>query len=143
MGIKGAKRNKGFFTRKAKRIQKALRTIEVKTTAMADEHSQNAFDRQGFTDKSFRPWAKRKREGRRKGRAILVDTSIMKNTTKARSRTTNKGFIITVSSPRVYAAYHNYGTDKIPRRQFVGRSKRLESKIKKYVARKIYNVLKK
>ena len=102
--------------------------LEVKNEA--HEWTQKAFERGGFSNKGFEAWKPRKRKDKRRpGRALLVDTSIMKNSTKGRLRKKQSGFAVVVSSPRRYAARHNYGLRGMPKRKFVGRSARLEKRI--------------
>jgi len=63
------------------------------------------FREQGWLDKSFEPWAKRKGKDRRKGRAILIDKGRLRNSIRADI----KGHSIIFGTDVPYAKIHNEG----------------------------------
>ena len=91
-----------------------------------------SFKREGFQDKSFKPWRKRKRENRRsRGKKVLSNTGLLKGSIR-RTKTTAKQ--IRISSLGVkYANYHNRGVGSLTKRQFMGNSETLERGIQKKI----------
>lgn len=117
---------------------------------------QKNFRDQGFTDVGFTPWQERKtvdkagqdntryrtnrigrvgtlnKYGRQlEGRAILVghNTGGDKLINSIHYRTSMGYSVVSFYTHKEYAERHNEGTDGMPKRQFMGRSKYLESKI--------------
>ena len=93
----------------------------------------------GQTDSSLSGWAARKqpkskRDKRRVSRAILVDTSHLKNDIDVR-RTTFKEIVLGTLDTG-YANYINEGTEHMPQREFLGDSKKLDVKMEKHIIRK-------
>ena len=101
---------------------------------MAVNHFQEGFRKGGGqTDASKAGWKKRKKVRRRRdvGRAILVDTGALRKDISVRRANLNR---IAVGTKDVhYAAYHNEGTGRLPKREFLGKSSVLEVNIRKRI----------
>lgn len=101
-----------------------------------------SWDNEAFSDKYNKsdPWKKRKRQtkadqrtGKRRG--LLVQSGALRRSIRVGVATWNK---IEVGSYGVeYAQYHNRGTSRLPKRQFVGTSRVLNDKISKLIKREI------
>jgi phage gpG-like protein len=109
---------------------------------------QDSFKKQGFTDRKFKRWKKRKPNApRNKGRAILTDTGDLKRSI----RKTRVSFRrITISSKLPYSAIHNEGLMgkawgkhpfKMPERRFIGESEKLNRKTLKFIYKSIDKAL--
>jgi phage gpG-like protein len=124
-------------------------TIVGKTAT--DFFAQN-FDRQGFLNNGLRPWQDvRRRQHPRKsvrsekarslsydGMPILVQS---RNLQRSIAPETHKGSVIIFSDAH-YAPYHNEGTDKLPKRQFIGDSAELDKLITSELERKLSKIIK-
>jgi phage gpG-like protein len=106
---------------------KLVRQITETIAVLVENDILNNFDKEAFNNQA---WGPRKREDRQQGRrALLVKTGQMKRGISVRV----EGKLIAVYSDMNYAIYHNEGTDKIPKRQFVGFTDELEKQIDKEV----------
>jgi phage gpG-like protein len=90
-----------------------------------------SFDNQGFTDGSLSKWAERK-YGKDAGRNILVKSGRLKRAVSSSIREANWNIIrliVDVSNEGGfnYAQAHNEGTDKLPKREFMGDSATLRN----------------
>lgn len=87
----------------------------------------------GQTDKSRSGWRQRRpprseRQARQDaGRALLVKSGNMRSDIKVRGTSFRRSVINVINIP--YAIYHNEGTDNIPQREFIGRSRMLEGRM--------------
>lgn len=108
-------------------------------------HAEN-FRKEGFTDVSFQKWAPRKkrdRPGRR--RALLVKTgALRRHATKGSVRGNQVEFTMPLAYMRVHNEGGKAGRGKgftMPKRQYIGRSRELEDRIRKrvltYINRKL------
>lgn len=88
------------------------------------------FQKQAFDGVKWKP---RKRNLRKRDakRAILVDTGRLRRSFRVKLATTE---VIIISTPIPYAQFHNEGTAKLPKRQFIGMSKQLEASIDRAIA---------
>lgn len=93
-------------------LQRLMLTIERLKPALVDAIGVEAlrfiddnFAREGFQGATFNPWEKRKKEGKRSGRGILIDTSALRRSFKQ----TNHDNYTTISSDIPYAQVHNEG----------------------------------
>lgn len=107
---------------------KAEREIKAMVTIMGNDALnwfEDSFRNQGFTDDTLIRWkARKKRE--REGRAILTKTGNLRRSLKK----SNVGqYAIKITSNLPYANRHNDGLNKMPKRQFVGYSGKLNRKI--------------
>lgn len=101
---------------------------------LAKNHFLEGFRKGGYqTDDSSQGWTPRKpartpRAAQRDaGRALLVDTGVMRADIQVREANFDRIVINTTRVP--YAIYHNEGTTRVAKREFIGPSKLLEGKI--------------
>ncbi|WP_417366865.1 phage virion morphogenesis protein [Flavobacterium beibuense] len=66
----------------------------------------DSFQKQGFTDASFQPWAVRKAPDRRPGGAILVDTTFLRKSLSVLEENQNQ---MEFGTHVPYAPIHNFG----------------------------------
>lgn len=100
---------------------------------LAVNHFTKSFSDGGFTDESLQRWQPRKRAERGKSRAILVKSGRLRRSLRSR-RLGNLAVKIMTDVP--YASIHNNGERsgrgrgfKMPKRQFIGYSGKLNRKI--------------
>ena len=132
------------FEEKIKEIQKLEKTLPKVIGNMAKNHYLKGFRDGGFTDRTLDPWAKRKRPNKAdrrnsRSRALLVDKGHLRRSIRVVRATWGRIEVGSTGIP--YAGYHNKGSGKLPRRQFVGRSKVLNDKIIRIIQTKIKAVL--
>lgn len=106
-------------------------------------HSKQAFRDQGFTDSALSPWAKRKRGNKAdrrtsRSRAILIDSGNLRRSLRVAKATFRETRVGSYGIP--YAARHNRGLAGMPRRQFVGRSVKLNKKMERIAMREFRKV---
>lgn len=131
-------------------------------------HFEESFDNEGFTDSSLVKWKPRKTKDKRgrditkyrtnkvgkkgslnsygrknEGRAILTGHSTggnkLRNSLKAKQ--VNSG--VEFSTDKEYAEVHNEGKGDMPKRQFIGKSKKLDKKIIKKANKRLDKIFKK
>jgi phage gpG-like protein len=125
-----------FFRRLQRSLPKLKRDLGQMVIAVEAEnfHAEN-FRKEGFTDTSFQPWPKRKKQEPGGRRALLVKTGALKgHALKGRVRNGAVDFVF----PMEYMKVHNEGGRagrgrgfKMPKRQFVGKSAELERRIER------------
>lgn len=86
---------------------------------LAVRHYRDSFRNQGFTDQVLQRWLPKKALG-----TILVDTGQLRGSINFQLVSND---YVRIYSNVPYAAYHNYGTQHIPQRQFIGRSQQLNN----------------
>ena len=120
-------------------------TIIGKTAA--DFFTQN-FDRQGFLNRGLQPWPDVKRRTNPRntqrgqtaaGRRILFGET--RNLSRSIDYDPQKGNVIVYSDVH-YAPYHNEGTGKLPKRQFIGDSAELDKLVISELDKKLKNIIK-
>lgn len=128
------------FKKKRALWKKFKRTAPIVVGNNARNHFLKSFRDSGFTDLRFTAWQKRKaRKDNRPGRAILVDSANMKDSIRVRTATFR---IIRIGSYGIkYARFHNRGEGSLPKREFIGNSRRLESKNKKFINLELKKIL--
>ena len=132
-------------------------------------HFRRSFRNEGFTDKNFVKWEPRKRltakdRGRIKrkkagriftkglagpplkgvfsGRALLVDTGVLRGSIEVKRATWSKIEVGTIGVP--YAGYHNSGEGGFkPIRQYIGESEVLNERIKRRIRAAVISALNK
>ncbi|MDR2361586.1 MAG: hypothetical protein LBD91_02540 [Prevotellaceae bacterium] len=117
----------------------------------ADFFTDN-FQRQGFLSRGLRAWPEVKRrkpkangrpytprETTAAGRRILFGQT--RNLSRSIDYDPQKGHVIVYSDVH-YAPYHNEGTDKLPKRQFIGDSAELDKLVISELERKLKNIIK-
>lgn len=104
-------------------------------------HFQEGFKKGGYqTDASLSGWEKRKAGAKRNTRAILVDAGILWRDVK--KRVAKFGLIVvgTGSATNAYADRHNRGLN-MPKREFIGDSKKLDKSNQKIVDKQMDKVM--
>ena len=132
---------------KIKQIQRALerykRQAPLRIAAMATNHFKDSFRMQRFNDDGASPWQARKatdKRARRFGsRNILVKSGRLRNATRKELATFK---IIRIVNKTRYASIHNQGLRgkaygkydfTMPKRQFMGKSRKLDRRISKKI----------
>lgn len=105
---------------------------------IARNHSIDNFRKQGFVDGGLRPWKGRK--DRRNTRSLLVKTGRLRQSVRVK-RYNSREVVIGTDTP--YASYHNEGTGRLLKRQFIGDSKELDEKVKTVIIKEIDKLFKK
>lgn len=90
----------------------------------------------GQTDASLGGWKKRRD---RSPHPILVKTGRLFRNVKIRSQRHDKVVFGTTGVP--YAKYHNDGTSRLPKREFIGDSQKLFAKIDRVIYRNLKKML--
>lgn len=126
-----------------KELQREIRRLSRTMGVLALNHFKGSFRKQGFVDKGLSNWTRRK-GNTDVGRAILHKTGKLKNSIRVVRKTLKS---VTIGSDLKYAAVHNYGLRagrgrgfKMPKRQFVGDSKKLERKITKELEKRVTRI---
>jgi phage gpG-like protein len=103
----------------------------------AERFHEKNFRDEGFTDAGFKPWQPLKPTKKNQGKAILVDTSLMKGHAL---KGTTRGKQVDFTFPLAYMRVHNEGGKAgrgagftMPKRQYVGPSQYLEARIQQKV----------
>lgn len=121
------------FKQKIARFKASKKKLPVVIGAIAKSHYLKSFRDEGFTDATLEKWTKRKtlnKSDRRnkRHRGLLVDRGHLRRSIRVVRATWNR---IEVGSVGIkYARYHNQGLGQQPQRQFIGRSKVLNEKIR-------------
>ncbi len=114
------------FDKKAVKFKRGLtRVLDVMANNAVNHFKIDNFNAQGFIDDSVQRWPARKSKRDDAGRKILVKTGRGRESIKVLSRYGNKRKIGTLVP---YMNYHNVGTGRLPKRKFMGNSRRLERK---------------
>ena len=102
----------------------------------------NSFRVQGFEDKSVDKWKPRKKQTKRNiGRAILVQSGDLRRSI-IRQPVNKANLSVKISTDLVYAKVHNEGIGKMPKRQFIGNSYKLNENCKKIVVSQLDKIFK-
>lgn len=139
---------KGFKLKEVKiKVKTFKKTVPIKLGNIARNHFLDGFRKQGGqTDASISGWRKRKTSrtkigrSRNTGRALLVDSGKMKSGIK-RQKTTFRRIEIGVRGLE-YAFYVNNGTKRMPKREFIGKSRVLEKKLKNKIIKEVDKIWK-
>ena len=118
---------------------------------MAVEFYKEGFENEGFTDVSLERWKEvKRRENPTRPDRIAARAKILTGTTNLRRSI--KPYVsageVTIRSEAFskngfnYAPVHNFGTEKIPQREFVGESETLNEKILQRMKEKAAEILK-
>lgn len=99
----------------------------------------DVFEAQGFIDEGVTKWQGRKSKRDNEGRKILVKTGRGRQGIKA---VVIRPHMAIIDSTVPYMAYHNTGTKRLPKRQFIGKSKRLERLHRKTIAQHLAKLFK-
>jgi phage gpG-like protein len=124
-----------------RKIKSQRKAVAFQIANKGVNHFKNNFRRQGFVDETVEKWQKRRKDiidglsgvqSKDKGRAILIKSGLLRRSIKKLKVTPNS--IIVGTNSTTYASYHNAGTDNMPQRKFIGRSKVLSRSIKSLVS---------
>ena len=128
-----------FFRKLQNQIPQLKRDITKQIVQVEAEnfHADN-FRREGFTDRGFTKWQKRKRADKNpKRRSLLVKTSALKRAATRGSANQSLGRV-RFKFPAKYMRVHNEGLRagrgkgfKMPKRQFVGKSWKLQQAVQR------------
>lgn len=102
------------------------------------------FRLQGFLDNSLSPWARRDPD-RTPTKAILIQTNALRGGIRKKVANFKRVIIAVMGKARAYADFHNKGIQRtptnegpnLPRRQFMGVSKKLDRIVTKSLDRQI------
>ena len=114
-----------------KRYERLFRTLPKLVGNEAKTHYVRGFRSGGRqTDASAGGWAPRKKSDKqRTRRAILVRTGQLFGDIDVRSANSRRIILGTQSTP--YSSFHNDGTNTLPQREFLGPSRKLNTKIER------------
>ncbi len=127
-----------FKTGLLSRLKKAKEAVPQKIAVLSVNSAKESFRLQRFNDDNTDPWQKRKRN-KDPGRAILVQYGRLRRSIRAGKVSWRE---IVVVADAVYARIHNEGIGKMPKRQFMGRSRKLTREITKEILQEIKTVFK-
>lgn len=131
----------------ARKIAQHLKKYEAEIDSMvntmgvmAKNHFTANFRKQGFDDETVIPWQPRKRadSGRSRGvRGILIKSGRLRRSITFRK----KGkWSVVIGTDVPYARRHNEGLNKMPKRQFIGYSGKLNRQIISSFSNKIKRI---
>lgn len=114
-------------------------------------HFKENFEKEGFTDATNQPWQEVKRRLNPRTRGVRRTNKILHDSGGLKESITYKkepGRVV-ISSDKPYASAHNEGTStagrgnttRIPKRQFIGHSAKLDEKIQKEIEDGLGNIL--
>jgi phage gpG-like protein len=157
------------FANRIQRLDKVYRSFPGRAATIAVAFSKDRFREQAWVDNTTQPWRKRKENARQRnksqGRAILMKSGRLKRSIR-KIRVGPSTAVVGTDVP--YAAAHNYGFKgkvtvhshsrrsrgkssqvdgfmrgvTLPRRQFLGNSKVLASRIERDIASQIIKAIK-
>jgi len=132
---------------KIEAFQRFEKNVPKRVGNIALNHFLKSWDDEAFSDSTegSSPWAVRKTPnkadrttGRR--RQLLIDSGALKRSMKV-SRPATFRRIAVGSYGIKYAEFHNRGTSRLPKRQFVGASKMLNRKIMLLIRNELKRIL--
>lgn len=148
------------FDRLEKEVRKFLKGAALDVVGMeAMKFIRMNFDKQGFVGgRGLQKWAKRKKpasvyykRGKRRGQLTKTGKAYMRKKSMPLFSSsgggslmrnsfdyTKSGYSVKIYSHLPYAFYHNYGTDKLPRRMFIGPSGYLNKRIAGKINKEVY-----
>lgn len=119
----------------SKKIEAVVGDFATIAGTEAINHFTLNFRKQGFDDDGVKKWQPRKRERKRdSGRAILIKTGQLRRSLIKRKADKSAVYII---SSLPYANRHNEGIKGMPKRQFVGDSRKLNRNILRIMDKRI------
>lgn len=135
------------LTKKIRGLKSLQRSLPVLVANEAKNFFQDSFRNQGFTDSGLKKWKKRK-GNTDPGRGVLIGkgTGTLRNSIRVKTATMKK---ILITSDLKYSAVHNYGLKTgrgkgftMTKRQFMGKSKKLDGIIVKLIKKKVNEIMK-
>lgn len=129
-----------------KQVEKGGRTAMERSLILIGNEAKNffvnSFRLQGFEDVNVQKWKPRKKQTKRNiGRAILVDSGDLRRSI-IRQPVNKANLSVKISTDLVYAKVHNEGIGKMPKRQFIGNSYKLNENCKKIVVSQLDKIFK-
>jgi phage gpG-like protein len=92
------------------------------------------YNKEGYNDKSFTPWKKRKYTVNRK---LLVKTGALRDGLYVKAETFDK---ISITNDVEYFEYHNNGTDTLPERPIIYESTELDKEVEMIIEQHIWKL---
>jgi phage gpG-like protein len=139
-----AKQRSMNFGKVVNNMKAAKRDIPVLVANVGLNWFNDSFRNQGFTNESLGKWKPRKKTD--EGRAILVKSGTLRGANRVKSRSFER---IVFANAEKYAAVHNFGLRSgrgrgfiMPKRQFMGRSVKLEANISKLINKELNKIFK-
>lgn len=145
-------KNKGgteSLKRKIAGLEKVKTTLPTILANDSVNFFKNSFRKQGWEDEGMQPWKPRKSTDKKnKGKAILTQSGDLKNSIIIEAANWGK---IRIVSQLPYAAIHNEGLKgmawgkhpfTMPKRKFMGRSRKLTNNLKSKMESKINTAMK-
>lgn len=128
------------------KIEKGGRTAMERSIILIGNEAKNFFVNswrlQGFEDRSVQKWTPRKKQdNKRAGRAILVDSGDLRRSI-IREPVNKTQLSVKISTDLPYAKVHNEGIGKMPKRQFMGDSYKLNELCKKIIISQLDKIFK-
>lgn len=120
---------------KLKKMEGFKKTFPTEAGNMAVNFFVDSFRKQGFEDKTILKWKPRKSKKDNAGRAILVKTGALRRS--IRRGYTSWARTVISSLGLAYAKAHNYGEGRMPKRQFMGHSDKLDREITTKMKQKV------
>ena len=129
-----------------KQVEKGGRTAMERAIILIGNEAKNffvnSFRLQGFEDRTVEKWKPRKKETKRSiGRAILVKSGDLRRSI-IREPVNKANLSVKISTDLVYAKVHNEGIGKMPKREFIGNSYKLNENCKKIVISQLDKIFK-
>lgn len=122
------------------RFQQVKSTLPEKLANDGQRFFISNFDKQGFTDVGFKPWPKRK--DKKNNRRLLVKSGALRRAVNNSKKSATFDRITWEAGGIPYGVYQNDGTDKIPRRRFMGDSFALRMILKRKIDQEVIKCFK-
>jgi hypothetical protein len=125
------------FDKTIRKMQEVKRVLPNDLANDAVRFFLASWDKQGFDDGGVKSWKPRKKETpKTQGKPILVGTgNLRRAVANSKKEATWERIRLQVDMPKgeQYPVYINEGTDKMPKRQFMGDSKTLRDILQKKI----------
>jgi len=112
--------------------------ISLDMANTAKNEFMNNFKTQSFSGNNWKP----RKNNKDSGRNLLVKSGRLRrdvsNSVSTGIKNSNKSYTLIVSNP--YAGYNNDGTDRMPKRQFVGTTPELNRKLLLTISRRLNKI---
>jgi phage gpG-like protein len=134
--------NRFEFENIVKKLDKAKVDLPKLVASDIRNYFVNSFRRQGFDGQKWQEVKRREKENQtaKDKKPILIQTGrLRRSVNESIRKTTWDEIVLGIDTP--YAKYHNEGTDKIPKRQFMGQSKELDEKVKNRIEKTIKKII--
>ena len=134
-------KNSEIFKNQREDFDKAINDAITIMGVEAVNFFNQSFKEQGFLNEDFEQWAPRKKKDPQRGqRNILIKTGDLQRSIKVVNKSSDS---VTIGTDVEYAKYHNEGIPgRLPKREFMGDSKKLFEIIADKIRKKIKGVFK-